>query len=311
MHLDKERVKGKLILLFVAIVWGFAFVFQNQAIEYMGPFTLNGLRCFIGALFLLPVIIYRSKKKKETIIPKDKIQKKDLIVSSIICALFLFIAMNVQQFGMTLYPNDAAISGRSGFITALYVVFVPILGLFFKNKLKIGMIVSVLLATIGMYFLCFSHGISKVYIGDFVVLLCALGFSLQILFIDKYSDRVDGVKLSFFEFIICGALSMILMFIFEKPDINIILQAWFPILYLGVVSSGIGYTLQIVGQQYSKNPTVDSIIMSFESVFAAIGGALILHQKLSMLEAIGCAIMFIAIIIAQLPDRPFLKKIKQ
>ena len=311
MHLDKERVKGKLILLFVAIVWGFAFVFQNQAIEYMGPFTLNGLRCIIGALFLLPVIIYRSKKKKETIIPKDKIQKKDLIVSSIICALFLFIAMNVQQFGMTLYPNDAAISGRSGFITALYVVFVPILGLFFKNKLKMGMIVSVLLATIGMYFLCFSHGISKVYIGDFVVLLCALGFSLQILFIDKYSDRVDGVKLSFFEFIICGALSMILMFIFEKPDINSILQAWLPILYLGVVSSGIGYTLQIVGQQYSKNPTVDSIIMSFESVFAAIGGALILHQKLSMLEAIGCAIMFIAIIIAQLPDRPFLKKIKQ
>jgi len=174
-----------------------------------------------------------------------------------------------------------------------------------------GMIVSVLLATIGMYFLCFSHGISKVYIGDFVVLLCALGFSLQILFIDKYSDRVDGVKLSFFEFIICGALSMVLMFIFEKPDINSILQAWFPILYLGVVSSGIGYTLQIVGQQYSKNPTVDSIIMSFESVFAAIGGALILHQKLSMLEAIGCAIMFIAIIIAQLPDRPFHKKIKQ
>lgn len=311
MHLDKVRVKGKLILLFVAIVWGFAFVFQNQAIEYMDAFTLNGLRCIVAALFLIPVIIYRSKKKKEAIIPSDKKQRKDLIVSSVICGLFLFVAMNVQQFGMSLYPSDAAVSGRSGFITALYVVFVPVLGLFFKNKLKLGMVVSVLLATLGMYFLCFSHGISKVYIGDFVVLLCALGFSFQILFIDKYSDRVDGVKLSFLEFIICGVLSMILMFIFEQPDISRILQAWLPILYLGIVSSGIGYTLQIIGQQYSKSPTVDSIIMSFESVFAAIGGALILHQKLTTLEAIGCAIMFIAIIVAQLPEKPFIKQIKK
>ena len=212
--------------------------------------------------------------------------------------------MNIQQFGMSLYPSDAAISGRSGFITALYVIFVPLLSLFLKKKLRLTMILSVLLATLGMYFLCFSRGIDKLYIGDFVVLISAFGFSLQILCVDHFSS-VDGVKLSFFEFIICGVLSLILMFIFEKPDISNILKAFVPILYLSVVSSGIGYTLQIIGQQYSKNPTIDSIIMAFESVFAAIGGAWILKQHLSNLEIIGCVIMFIAIIIAQLPANLF------
>lgn len=306
--MSKQSIKGTLILILVSILWGLAFVFQNKAIAYMDAFTLNGIRCLIAAIFLIPVILIKAKVKKEKVFNENKKQRKDLIISSILCGVFLCVAVNVQQFGMSLYPSDAAVSGRSGFITALYVVFVPILSLFLKKKLRFNMIISVVLATVGMYFLCFSRGIDKIYIGDLIVLISAFGFSLQILCVDHFSS-VDGVKLSFFEFIICGVLSLILMFIFEKPDINNILKALGPILYLSIVSSGIGYTLQIIGQQYSKNPTLDSIIMAFESVFAVLGGALILKQHLSDVEVVGCIIMFIAIIFAQLPDNLFKRKI--
>ena len=303
--MKQNKIKGFIILLITSIVWGFAFVAQDIAAKHIQPFTVNALRCIIGALVLLPVIIFSSIKNKRPIFEKDKRKRNDLIAASILCGVFLCIGVNLQQFGISMYPIDAATSGRSGFITALYVVFVPITGVFLKKKLGLNSLISVLLATIGMYLLCLSNGLKHVYLGDLVVLGSAFGFTLQILCIDRFSHLVDGIKLSALQFFVCGVLSTILMFIFETPTIENIKESLLPILYLGIVSSGIGYTLQIVGQQYSQRPTLDSIIMSLESVFAVIGGALILHEHLLTNEIIGCVVMFIAIIFAQLPTSIF------
>ena len=303
--MKQNKIKGFIILLITSIVWGFAFVAQDIAAKYIQPFTVNALRCIIGALVLLPVIIFSSIKYKKPIFEKDKRKRNDLIAASILCGVFLCIGVNLQQFGISMYPIDAATSGRSGFITALYVVLVPITGVFLKKKLGLNTLISVLLATIGMYLLCLSNGLKHIYLGDLVVLGSAFGFTLQILCIDRFSHLVDGIKLSALQFLVCGLLSTILMFIFETPRIENIKESLLPILYLGIVSSGIGYTLQIVGQQYSQRPTLDSIIMSLESVFAVIGGALILHEHLLTNEIIGCVVMFISIIFAQLPTNLF------
>ena len=306
--MKNNRIIGILILLFTAIIWGLAFVAQDQVADNIEPFTLNCIRCLIGALVLLPVLLIKNKIQNRPVLEKDKSKRKKLIIASVLCGVSLCIGMNFQQFGIALYPNDAAVSGRSGFITALYVVLVPILSLLLKKKLGINTIISVILATIGLYLLCFSKGLDHVYLGDIIVLISALGFALQILFVDKYAGEIEGVKLSLLQFVVCGVLSGILMFIFEKPSINKIIEVILPILYLGGISSGIGYTLQIIGQKFSNNPTLDSIIMSLESVFAVIGGAIILNERLTNNELIGCIIMFLAIIISQLPKLTFEKK---
>lgn len=306
--MKNNRIIGILILLFTSIIWGLAFVAQDQVADSIEPFTLNCIRCLIGALVLLPVLLIKNKIQNRPVLEKDKSKRKKLIIASVLCGVSLCIGMNFQQFGIALYPNDAAVSGRSGFITALYVVLVPILSLLLKKKLGINTIISVILATIGLYLLCFSKGLDHVYLGDIIVLISALGFALQILFVDKYVGEIEGVKLSLLQFVVCGVLSGILMFIFEKPSINKIIEVILPILYLGVISSGIGYTLQIIGQKFSNNPTLDSIIMSLESVFAVLGGAIILNEHLSNNELIGCIIMFLAIIISQLPKLTFEKK---
>lgn len=306
--MKNNRIIGILILLFTSIIWGLAFVAQDQVADSIEPFTLNCIRCLIGALVLLPVLLIKNKIQNRPVLEKDKSKRKKLIIASVLCGVSLCIGMSFQQFGIALYPNDAAVSGRSGFITALYVVLVPILSLLLKKKLGINTIISVVLATIGLYLLCFSKGLDHVYLGDIIVLISALGFALQILFVDKYVGEIEGVKLSLLQFIVCGILSGILMFIFEKPSINKIIEVILPILYLGGISSGIGYTLQIIGQKFSNNPTLDSIIMSLESVFAVLGGAIILNEHLTNNELIGCIIMFIAIIISQLPKLTFEKK---
>ena len=303
--MKNNRTIGILILLFTSIIWGLAFVAQDQVADSIEPFTLNCIRCLIGAFVLLPVLLIKNKIQNRPVLEKDKSKRKKLIIASVLCGVSLCIGMNFQQFGIALYPNDAAVSGRSGFITALYVVLVPILSLLLKKKLGINTIISVVLATIGLYLLCFSKGLDHVYLGDIIVLISALGFALQILFVDKYVGEIEGVKLSLLQFVVCGVLSGILMFIFEKPSINKIIEVILPILYLGGISSGIGYTLQIIGQKFSNNPTLDSIIMSLESVFAVLGGAIILNEHLSNNELIGCIIMFLAIIISQLPNLTF------
>lgn len=296
-----KNLKGNLILLLAAFFWGISFVMQNKAGEYLSPFAINGVRSVIGFLFLLPVILLFSKKNKRPLFEKTKSERKDLIISGLLCGIFLCIATNFQQFGINLYPENAATSGRTGFITALYVVLVPVFGIFLKKRVSFTVLIGVILAVIGMGLLCLGEGISNVYIGDLVVLCCVLAFTFQIICIDSFADKVDGIKLSAIQFLVCGVFSLILMFVFEDNTIDALIKALPYILYLGIVSCGIAYTLQIIGQQYSKNPTVASIIMSLESVFAALSGVVLLNERFTLRETIGCIVMFGAIVFSQLP----------
>lgn len=303
-----KNTKGNLLLILAAVLWGISFVMQDEAGAVLTPFAINGIRSIIGSLVLVPLILIFSKKNGRPFFEKTKKERKDILTAGVLCGVFLCIATNFQQFGINLYPEEAAASGRSGFITALYVVLVPVFGIFMKKRISFTVWIGVALAVIGMCLLCLSGGIGSIYIGDIIIICCAFAFTMQIICIDKYSDRVDGIKLSSMQFLVCGILSLILMFIFEEPTLNQIKQAMPYILYLGVVSCGMGYTLQIVGQQYSKNPTVASILMSLESVFAVISGAIILGERFTIRETVGCIIMFGAIVFAQLPPLNFKKK---
>ncbi len=302
-----KNLKGNLILLLAAVIWGMGFSAQDLASRHLSTFSVVAIRSFIGAVFLIPVSAFLSKRKGETLIPATKKGKKDLLVFGVLCGVCLCIASTFQQFGISAYPASAAASARAGFITALYVIIVPILYAFSGKKLSINVLIAVLLSVAGLYFLCLSGGLGGVYLADGIVFLCTLSFSLHIICIDISSAKVDAVKLSIVQFIVCGIISSVFAIVFEKPTLNDILAAALPILFLGVGSSGIAFTLQIVGQQYSKNPTVASIIMSLESVFAVLGGALI-GDKLTSREIIGCAIMFVAIVFSQLPSKNDLKK---
>lgn len=301
--MNTKNIKGNLLLILAAMIWGIAFVAQDKAALLVEPFTLNGTRSLIGSAALTPVILFLSAKGGKPVLEKDPKRRADLLKAGILCGVFLCVAVNFQQFGIALYPAEAAASGRSGFITALYVILVPLCGLFLRKKVGLFTWLGVLLATAGMYLLCFSAGAGGVYLGDMVVLCCAFAFCFQILAIDHFADRVDGVKLSALQFFVCGILSLVLMFIFEDPSLHNLLAAIWYVLYLGVFSSGVAYTLQIIGQQYSENPTVASVLMSLESVFAAIGGAILLGERFTTRELMGCIIMFAAIILAQLPQR--------
>lgn len=299
--MNKRKLISNIALIVAALVWGIAFVSQEQAAKYVDTFTVNATRSLVASAALIPLIIFTSKTSGRPIFEKTKEERNLLIKAGVLCGTFLCLSSSLQQFGISLYPENAAVSARSGFITALYVIFVPIVGLLFKRKVGISVWISVIIATIGLYLLCGSNGLSGIYLGDVLILCCAVSFSLQILCVDRFIDRVDGIKLSAIQFFVCGVLSMILMFIFEDPSMKNLLLASKYILYLGVVSSGVGYTLQIIGQKYGDNPTVASILMSLESVFAALGGWVIMKKALSPVEILGCAVMFLAIVLAQIP----------
>ena len=294
-----KNLKGNLILLCAAIIWGLAFVAQDGAAKTVPPFTINAIRSFIGCFALLPVCAFMSKKKGENLIPKEKGKAKILIVAGVLCGVMLTISANLQQFGISAYPESAAASARAGFLTAMYVIMVPVFGIFFKKKTGLNVCLAVGLSVVGLYLLCLSGGFGDIYSGDIVVLCCAVAFTFHIVCIDHFGDRVDGVKLSCLQFFVVGVLSTVLMLIFEKPTLSGILAAGWYLLYVGIMSSGVAYTLQIIGQQLSKNPTVASIIMSLESVFAALGG-LMVGQTLSAREILGCTIMFAAILLSQI-----------
>ena len=295
-----RKIFANLALITAAVVWGFAFVFQEQAAKYVGTFTVTALRSLIATVAMIPLILVTSKINKRPVFEKTKADRKLLLKAGVLCGALLCISSNIQQYGISLYPQQANVSARSGFITALYVVLVPLCGVFFKKRVSLNVIISVVIATVGLYLLCGTQGLTGIYLGDVIVLLCALCFSLQILCVDHYIDRVDGVKLATIQFFTCGVMSLVPMFIIEQPTVNDISFAMTDILYLGLVSSGVGYTLQIIGQKFSDNPTVASILMSLESVFAAIGGWLILSKTLSDVEIAGCIVVFAAIVLAQL-----------
>lgn len=297
-----QKVKSSLLLLLTAMIWGSSFVAQRTGIEYIGPFTMNSIRSFLGALVLLPVIkvmdVQRNKSGEKIFqTAREKRQsRKDLILGGICCGIALTVASSLQQIGM-LYTT----AGKSGFITALYILIVPVIGLFMKKHVGIKTWIGVALAVLGMYFLSVQEGFS-ISKGDFLTFLCAIVFAVHILVIDYFSPKVDGVKLSCIQFAVCGVLCACPMIFIEKPTVAQILTAWLPIAYAGIMSCGVAYTLQIIAQK-GIDPTVASLLMSLESVFAALSGWLILHEHLSERELFGCVLVFIAIILAQLPER--------
>ena len=300
MKKESIPVRNSLLLLLTATIWGVAFVAQSVSMDYIGGFTFNAVRNLIGALTLLPVIWGLGKTKAPE--EKKRIQassdRKTLITGGICCGILLCFASNFQQFGIK-YTSV----GKAGFITACYIVIVPIIGIFLKKKCSPFIWIAVILSLCGLYLLCLTPGegfaIGK---GELLVLICAFLFSLHILVIDYFSPKTDGVKMSCIQFLVCGILTAIPAIILEHPSLSSFSGAWGATLYAGVMSCGVAYTLQIVGQK-NINPTVASLILSLESCISVLAGWIILGQKLSTREIIGCVVMFGAIVLAQLPQK--------
>lgn len=289
------KIKNSLILLLTAVIWGVAFVAQSVGMDYVGPFTFNCVRSLIGGIVLLPCIALLRKISPSPHgegLPAVK-KRKTLICGGLCCGLALCVASCLQQIGI-LYTTV----GKAGFITAFYIIIVPVLGLMFGKKCGVFVWAAVALALGGLYFLCITERLT-VAKGDALVFLCAIVFSVHILVIDHFSPLVDGVAMSCIQFFVCGVLCAVPMVLFEKPQIAQLLAAWQPILYAGVMSCGVAYTLQIVGQK-GMNPTVASLILSLESVISVLAGMLFLGQRLSKREIFGCVLMFAAILLAQI-----------
>lgn len=304
--MKKGQMKSPLLLLLTATIWGVAFVAQSVGMDYVGPFTFNSVRSMIGGIVLIPCIFLLNKingneeelfVEKKTKSSRNRAEeRKNLIIGGIMCGILLCAASNFQQMGI-IYTSV----GKAGFITACYIILVPILGMFLGKKTKISIWLSVIMAVIGLYLLCMTDSI-RINQGDFLILICAFLFACHILVIDYFAPKVDGVKMSCIQFFVCGLLSAVPMFLLEHPTMAALLQAWQPILYAGVMSCGVAYTLQIVGQK-NMNPTVASLILSLESCISVLAGWVILHQKLTVRELTGCVIMFGAILIAQLSEK--------
>lgn len=286
------------MLLLTALIWGFAFVAQQMGMDYIEPFTFNCIRFLIGFIVLQPCIYLLDKKRTASgavsAAPVTSEDKKTLYLGALCCGLPLAFASAAQQTALVYSP-----AGKVGFLTALYILFVPILGIFFKKKTGPGVWLGVMIAVIGMYLLCIKDGFT-LGTGDSFAFLCSTIYAIQILFVDHFSPKVDGLRLASLEFLVAGIVNGIFMLCTETPALSGILSAAVPLLYTGVLSCGIAYTFQIIAQKDAE-PTVAALIMSLESVFSAIGGWLILHQILSPRESLGCLLMFAAIILAQLP----------
>ena len=288
-----KQLRAGLLLTLTALIWGTAFVAQSVGMNYVGPFTYLFSRSLIGGIILIPLIKFM---KKDSPASDQTGQNKILIKGGILCGIALFAASIFQQIGI-----QYTTVGKAGFITSLYIIIVPVLSILWGKKASKKIWLSVSIAVIGMYFLC-MNGESQINIGDIFVLLCAFGFSLHILVIDKFSPKVNSIKLSCLQFWICALISFFPMMILEKPEMSHIISAWAPILYAGALSSGAGYTLQIIAQK-DIEPTIASLICSLESVFSVIFGWIILNQTLSAQELFGCVLVFLGVILTQIPDR--------
>ena len=298
----RNNIKGSLILGTAALIWGLAFVAQSDAADKVPPFLFNSLRSLIAAIFLFCALLVRKLTTKQNILPSEPINRRRVVTGGILCGILLTVSVNLQQAAITIYPAGAAAEARGGFLTALYVVFVPIIALFMGKKLELPILGAIVIATGGFYMLCLWGGIESIYLADLLVLLCAVSFSFHILSVDHYSGFMNGMLLSMVQFLICGILSGVISLAVENAVVwENLLSAAFPILYTGIMSSGVAYTMQIYGQKYAE-PAVASLSMSLESVFAALGGWLILGNALSLPEFIGCALVFLAIVLAQLPQ---------
>lgn len=304
--MNSLKIRNSLILILTALIWGVAFVAQSVGGDSLGPYTFNCIRSYIGALVLIPVIFIFSKNSQSPFTSKNK-QRKFLILGGLCCGACLFLGSTLQQLG--LYMGASA--GKAGFLTACYILLVPIIGLFFKNKCGINIWIGVVLTLIGLYMLCFDGSFSF-KVADLLLLLCALFFAIHILVINYFSPLVDGIKLSCIQFFVCGILGLVPMFfsemghsfanigtwakVFTSPS------AWIPILYAGIMSCGVGYTGQIIGQK-GMNPTVASLLLSLESVFSVLADWIILGETMGLKQLCGCGLIFIAIVLAQLPTK--------
>lgn len=290
------------LLVLTAFIWGVAFVAQSEGMNYVGGFTFIGVRYLLGGVVLLPVLALMRRFNWEQYAGMSRMERKRRtrtgILGGICCGMCLVTASSLQQFGIA-----GTTVGKAGFITALYIVLVPLFGIFLHKKVGLNIWVSVALATVGMYLLCITEGFS-VGRGDFLVFLCAIGFTFHIMVIDYFSPKADGVLISCVQFFTAGVVGSILMFVLENPSLEGILAAWLPIGYAGIMSSGVAYTLQIVAQK-DLDPTIASLIMSLESVFSLLAGWVLLGQVLSAKELVGCVLVFAAIILAQLPGEWF------
>lgn len=298
MERETTQFRGAALLMFTALIWGVAFVAQSVGMDYLGPCAFNGVRNLIGGVALLPVIAFASRLRKgqpegeNTPTPGEA--RKSLFFWGGACGILLASASLLQQAGLL-----TASAGKAGFLTALYIVIVPVLGIFLGRRPGVKVWAGVVLALVGAYLLSVKGG-EGIATGDLLVIGSAVLYSLHILVIDSVPGHVDGIKLSCVQFFVAGVLSLILALLFETFTLRDILSAWIPLLYTGVISSGVGYTLQIIGQR-TVNPTVASLIMSLESVFAALAGWVLLRQPLSPREIAGCILVFLAVVLAQLP----------
>lgn len=303
MNDRKKSLRSSLMLVLTALIWGVAFVAQSEGMNYVGGFTFNASRFLIGGVMLIPCVLFLGKKQGEAARGADgqtaqeaaKLQKTG-ILGGICCGFFLCAASTLQQFGVALTTV-----GKAGFITSLYIILVPLLGLFLRKKIGANIWISVAIAAAGMYLLCITDGFS-ISRGDLLVLIGSVGFSFHILVIDYFSPKADGVLISCVQFFTAGVISTVLAVLFEQPSWTAIAAAWAPVLYAGVMSCGVGYTLQVVAQKHVE-PTVASLLMSLESVFSVLAGWVLLNQKLSAKELAGCGLVFGAIVLAQLPER--------
>lgn len=279
---NKLYIYCNISLLMAAFISGLSFVAQKLGMHYVGPFTFNTLRCFIGALSLAPLVLFCKEKCS--------------IKGGILAGIVLFVAFSVNQYCM-IYAD----AGKAGFITSLYILFVPVIAIFLKHKLNKNVQIGIGLAIVGLYLLC-AKGTMQFEMWDILLLVSAFFFALHIITVSHYSKKSDAIKLSIIQFLTAGVLSLPLMFLFETPTMALILAGWKPILFIGVLVTGVAYTLQIFGHKATK-PVLATLILSSEAVFAVLGGVLILGETLNIKEILGCIVMLIAIILSQIPNK--------
>ena len=287
-----------MVLMLAALIWGFAFVAQSEGMKHIAPFTFNGIRSLLGGIALIPVVLILRARKKEPLTGEGA---RTLILGGLSCGFVLFVASTLQQYALI-----NASPGKGGFLTALYIVIVPLLGIFLKKKPGVPIIFAVIAALVGLYLVCFDNEKLVLAADDILLVLSALVFAVHILVIDYFSPKTDGVAMSCIQFLVCGILSVLPIIFIDKPEISAILDAKVSILYAGLLSCAVGYTLQIVGQK-NVNPFLASLILSLESVFALIGEyafSLMTGNPADITprKIIGYAVVFAAIIIAQVPE---------
>lgn len=296
--MQKTQFKGVFMLLLTAFIWGSSFVAQGIGMEETEAFTFNGVRTLLGAVVLLPVIaVGEVRRNSKSPVSKDtkRAENKKILKRGAVLGVALCVASNLQQFAF-----NWTSPGKIAFITAFYMLFVPVLGLFLKKKVALPTWLCIAAGCVGLYFLCIcGKGLSGINFGDFLAFLCSIAFAVHILTVERIAGDVDSVKLSCVQFAVSGVITCILMFIFENPSVAVLKSSAVPILYSGCLSCGVAYTLQIVGQKYTES-TVASLLMCMESVFGVVCSAIVLKEKMTVWETVGCVIMFVAIIVSQI-----------